>query len=234
MVNNSTGSGTGIGNVTVNQDGTLSGSGSIAGKITVNEGGTLAPGNGLGILSCDSDVVITEGGTLAIDIAQGTTTNDQLSVKGTLQMNGTLKLNIPSGYLFSNAAQFNIIDGTVQGLPMAIDPAFPQGNELLAWDLSELASGILKVKQTSTDVINPELQYQVYPNPFKDNIRIDLAQTASSLTVSVYNLTGARLMEITENNTRQMLIPAENLAPGSYIIEIRADESIRKQKLIKR
>ncbi len=234
MVNNSTGSGTGTGEVTVNQNGTLAGSGIIAGKVTVNTGGTLAPGNGVGTLSCDSDVVVHDGGKLEIELNQGTTTNDQLRVKGLLQMNGTIKLNLPSGYKFKSGDQMSIVVGTVQGLPSAIDPAFPPGDELLAWDLSELASGRLKVRQTSTDLQNPELQYQLYPNPFRDQIRVDLAQTVSSLTVTIYNLTGARLLEITENNTRQMIIPAENLSPGSYIIEIRADELISKQKLIKK
>jgi autotransporter-associated beta strand protein len=234
MVNNTTGSGTGTGDVVVNQSGTLSGSGTIAGKVIVNNGGTLAPGNGTGILSCDSDVVLTDDAILEIDIAQGTPANDLLRVKGTLQLNGTLKLNIPSGYIFKQGDVISFVDGTVQGLPLAIDPAFPQGNELLAWDLSELATGKLKVKQTSTDVVNPELQYQVYPNPFNDNFRIDLAHTVSTLTVTVYNLTGARLLEISEFNTRQMLIPAQNLSAGSYIIEIKADDTVRKQKLIKK
>lgn len=234
MLNNSTESATGTGDVMINRDGKLAGSGTVAGKVVVKTGGTLAPGNGVGTLACDSDVVVTEWGILEIDINQGTPANDILKVKGTLHMSGTVKLNIPSGYKFKPGDQLTIVEGIVQGLPTAIDPAFPQGDELLAWDFSELASGKLKVKQTSTDVQNAELQYQVYPNPFSDNIRIDLAQDASSITVSVYNLTGARLMEINENNTRQVLVPTENLAPGSYLVELKTGDRIYRQKLIKK
>jgi len=234
MVNNSTGSATGTGAVVLNQGGILAGSGAVAGRVTVNSGGILAPGNGVGKLSCDSDVVVVEGGILEIDILQGTPANDILRVRGTLQMNGTIKLNIPAGYQFKSGDQLNIIEGTVQGMPTAIDPAFPPGDELLAWDFSELATGKLKVKQTSTDVLNPALEYQLYPNPFKDNLRIDLGQTASRLVVTVFNLTGARLMEISQNNARQMVIPTENLSRGSYIIQIRADETVRKHKMIKK
>jgi autotransporter-associated beta strand protein len=45
LVNNTTGSGTGTGNVSVNSTGTLGGTGTIAGNVTINSGGTLSPGN---------------------------------------------------------------------------------------------------------------------------------------------------------------------------------------------
>ena len=46
LVNNTSGSGTGTGAVTVNSGGTLGGTGTIAGAITLDCGGAVAPGDG--------------------------------------------------------------------------------------------------------------------------------------------------------------------------------------------
>jgi fibronectin-binding autotransporter adhesin len=78
-VNNTAGSGTGNGNVTVN-GGTLAGSGRVGGAVTVSAAGTIAPGvDGVGTLTT-GQLNIVGAGKLAIDINSNTDTADQLII----------------------------------------------------------------------------------------------------------------------------------------------------------
>lgn len=89
-VNNTTGSGTGSGDVIVEAGGTLSGTGTISGNVTVNSGGTLTPGDLVGTLTVQSDVTFETGSTFLVTINGPTAgaDHDQLVVGGTLTING--------------------------------------------------------------------------------------------------------------------------------------------------
>jgi autotransporter-associated beta strand protein len=132
FINNTSGSGTGSGSVTVNNAGTvLGGNGTMTSAVTVNSGGTLAPGstaNSTAILG--TGAVTLQGATLALSV-NGTTAGtlyDQLNISGAVTITGsTLALNFGA---FTPAAtdRFYIVlnDGndavtgtfaTVTGLP---------------------------------------------------------------------------------------------------------------------
>jgi fibronectin-binding autotransporter adhesin len=95
LANNTSGSGTGTGAVTVGDGnpgtlfrGTLGGTGSVAGAITVREGGTLAPGTSVGTLTAGSDVMFADNGHFAVEL--NGTLADQLVVGGNLDLSSTL------------------------------------------------------------------------------------------------------------------------------------------------
>jgi hypothetical protein len=124
LVNNTTGSGTGTGNVTVNSSGTLGGTGTISGSVTVNSGGNLSPGNSPGILNTGA-VTLNAGSNFKIDI-NGTTVGtqyDQLNVAGIVTLNGG-NLMITVGGPLLRGEMFTIINndsteavvGTFNGL----------------------------------------------------------------------------------------------------------------------
>ena len=94
MVNNTSGSGTGSGTVTVN-GGTLSGTGIIAGPVTVNPGGAFSPGNPLGTLTISNNLVVNSGAVLAYDLG---TSSDLVKVSGNLTLGGTLNISNASGF----------------------------------------------------------------------------------------------------------------------------------------
>jgi autotransporter-associated beta strand protein len=110
LVNNTTGSGTGTGNVTVNSSGTLGGTGTISGSVTVNSGGNLSPGNSPGILNTGS-VTLNATSNFKIDI-NGTTVGtqyDQLNVAGIVTLNGG-NLMITVGGPLLRGEMFTIIN----------------------------------------------------------------------------------------------------------------------------
>ena len=86
-VTNTTGSGTGIGTVTVKPVATLSGTGTISGNVTVESGGFVAPGvGGIGTLTLES---ATLSGTYQCNL--DATTCDVLAV-GALTVDGTTRI----------------------------------------------------------------------------------------------------------------------------------------------
>lgn len=117
LVTNTTGSGTGTTNVTVNATGTVGGSGTITGKVFTN-GGSVAPGvNGVGVLTV-GELNLDSTGSLAIQFdSSGTPAADQVVVTATCSLaNATLALGDVA------ASPAPLPDGTK--LPI-IDPASP-------------------------------------------------------------------------------------------------------------
>lgn len=118
MVNNTAGSGTGSGEVTVQNGATLSGTGSIDGGVLVNAGGvftgtlsvggnsTIAgnhrPGNSPGIQNFDGNLTYTTGAAVEWELASNTNVNqpnpdaifDTLLVGGDLNFADTTSLNL--------------------------------------------------------------------------------------------------------------------------------------------
>lgn len=98
LVNNTTGSGTGSGNVTVTGDGILGGTGTIAGAVSGD--GRIAPGESAGILTLGSGLDLSPGGTLVWELAANSTTDpgvnfDVLALTGgDLVLGGASKLAI--------------------------------------------------------------------------------------------------------------------------------------------
>jgi uncharacterized protein YhjY with autotransporter beta-barrel domain len=83
--------GTARGDVTAT-GGVVSGTGLFDGLLVLGEGATLSPGNSIGTLSVEGGLVIEEGSTTIIEVAQGST--DRVDVTGTVAIEGgTLVLN---------------------------------------------------------------------------------------------------------------------------------------------
>jgi len=89
LVNNTTGSGTSTGAVTVSSGATLGGGGSIGGAVNVLTGGILAPGASLGTLTVANNVTLS--GDFLVDV-ETDGTSDLLAVTGDLTLGGSLTI----------------------------------------------------------------------------------------------------------------------------------------------
>ena len=117
MANNSSGSATGPGFVTVNNSGTLGGSGTIAGSVTVNSGGSLAPGNSPGRLTLSTNLTLSSGSTYKLELG-GFTAGSQYDqvlltkVDAQLTLAGDLQVSLVNGFTLTAAdigRTFNIL-----------------------------------------------------------------------------------------------------------------------------
>jgi autotransporter-associated beta strand protein len=93
LVNNTTGSGTGTGSVTVNDGGTLGGTGTIGGAVTVASGGVLAPGAIVGTLKANTSVTMAEGAIYNWEFTSPTEA-DKVVITGNLQLDSGWKLSL--------------------------------------------------------------------------------------------------------------------------------------------
>lgn len=233
MVNNTTGSATGTGDVLVKETGRLAGKGSVSGKVTVASGATLAPGDGLGNLNIGGSVNIQTGGVLEIDFDKSTTLNDRLVAGGGLVMDGILKLNALSETPLQNGDTLHIVSGGVEGMLAGIIPSRPSNDTYLEWDLSEWSEGKLIVK-TSTGLFQAETSYGVYPNPFDNRLKVTLNTTPATLEIRVSTLTGQLLYQNSAELVNEMDLDLQHLTKGLYILEIIADNKSTTTKIIRR
>lgn len=95
LVNNSAGSGTGTGPVSIAAGATLGGSGGLGGDVTIANGGLLSPGDGVGTLTLNSSLTLAGDATLQYEIG---TVSDHLAVGGNLALNGALNLSDAGGF----------------------------------------------------------------------------------------------------------------------------------------
>ena len=232
QANNTTGSATGTGAVTVNSGASLAGTGTVSGAVTVNSGGILSPANAAaGTFTVNNNVTIASGGILAVDIDKSTSKNDVLNLTGTLTMNGKLQVTALNGTAFAAGDSIKIIKGTVVGTPSEIIPATP--GEGLMWDLSAFqTAGVLKVL-VSTGLNEVSMNARIFPNPFKNNIRVQLDQNMDEVQVSIFSLLGDRVYSDKFNNTSQINVNLDNLNKGVYLLHVKVDGNYTTRKIVK-
>ena len=146
LVNNTTGSGTGTGNVSIAANATLGGTGTISGTVTMIAGANIEPGNNaIGTFSVGGNLTITTSSKIIAEVNPTASTADRLNVAGTLTYGGTLKLTRLGANPYAAGNSFKLFNAaTYAGTIPAIDPVKPADG--LIWDTGELlTSGTLKV-----------------------------------------------------------------------------------------
>ena len=138
LVNNTSGSGTGTGAVTVNSGGILGGTGIISGATTVNSGGTLTlVDSSVATLTFGSSLLLS--GATSMEISKTAGTADKIVMtSGTVTLGGNLTVVNLAGTLVLGDT-FDLIDGTIAGTFTSFTlPSLPTG---LAWDKTQLSAG---------------------------------------------------------------------------------------------
>jgi autotransporter-associated beta strand protein len=146
LVNNSSGSGTGTGSVTVN-GGTLGGTGTIAGPVTVNTGGTISLGMSIGTLTFNSAPALNGTTVMEIDRNAGAPLADKIILTtGTLNFGGTLMVTNLGAPLLGGEV-FNLFAAPAYSGAFSTSN-LPPLSAGLNWHLGQLASnGTMKVNR---------------------------------------------------------------------------------------
>ena len=78
-------------------------------------------------------------------------------------------------------------------------------------------------------------QLQVYPNPVTDNLHIQLPSQAGNTEVSVYSVTGAKVMEFTFSQDHNLIVvPVSSLANGMYYVSVKNINLSKSMPFIKK
>jgi len=121
IVNNTSGSGTGYGDVEVATGATLSGTGTIAGSVIVDANGTFAPNNPSGILSIGGDLNLDTTANLQFTLGAS---SSSANVAGNLALAGNLSVTAGPGFAPGTYTLFNYSGAlNLSGLTIASAPA---------------------------------------------------------------------------------------------------------------
>lgn len=112
--------------------------------------GTLAPGDSPGCITFSGNITFSLTATYEVEIggSQPCTQHDQISVGGTLTINGaTLRLSLIDGFVPGYGDSFDVMDwGALSGSFGAIDHTLAPLSHPLTWDVSQLhATGEIRV-----------------------------------------------------------------------------------------
>jgi autotransporter-associated beta strand protein len=145
LVNNATGSATGLGALTVANGGILGGVGIIGGPVTVSTGGELKPGNPFGILNVSNNLNLTSGSTTLIQVQHSPLTNGAAQVSGTVMEGGALIVTNTGGAVLAAGDVFKLFGAGSYSSDFA-SLSLPQLQPGLAWATNDLSSaGLLSV-----------------------------------------------------------------------------------------
>jgi hypothetical protein len=92
------------------------------------------------------------------------------------------------------------------------------------------AADVIDLTKTTPVLDIDNLQFKVYPNPFKDYLNIDNSNKLTRVTVT--NIAGQRVMDI---QYPERVIRTTNLVSGVYVVTLFTDEGIAKsERIVKR
>ncbi len=236
FVNNTSGSATGTGPVTVKNGAILSGNGSIEGVVTVEDGGTLSLQNGAqNSINLKNDLELSSNSNLVIEVINNLNKSDTLNVSGQLTLNGNLVLvNIGSNPSYVTANKFKILNApNCIGKFSAIIPETP--GEFLKWDTTGLAAtGIIKVAYyTGVTEETADKSIILFPNPVKNSLLITFAKPVDKVEISISDVSGKLLLTTIEKNVSSTKLDVSFLVQGIYIVRIKTGNNLLIHKIIK-
>jgi len=104
------------------------------------------------------------------------------------------------------------------------------------------ACGAIVQRNANSSIVNTppivsEKSFEIYPNPFTNNITISLKDeyTKKPISIELFDINGAKVFHTNFNNTKEITINPELTATGIYFLFVKQNNQLIKiQKLIKK
>ncbi len=197
----------------------------------------------------DVMVLSTEQGTLSS--ATVFTTNDVIYIDVALINNGTCDIadTFMMAVYIDNVFKKNILVeglfsgyyGYINDLNFGKQPAGLHTYKLVSDNenkVSEANEGdneytrtITVVPQTGEQGTEGASKIRIYPNPFTDNLMIELNGISGPADVEIYNASGLKVLS--DRFTQRILLPCSDLKPGIYLVRIYDGNSVYWRKTIR-
>jgi len=234
-INNSSGSGTGTGEVNVMSGATLGGTGTIDGPVTVETGAVLLAGpEPESVFSLDSSLWLKPGSYYAIDVNPLNKRINLLKIKEVFNMEGYIYFTNFGDVSFAAGDVYHLVDaGSISGELGGILPTSP--GEGLEWDTSEwLSKGNIRVQLASgiQTRINSK-SIELFPNPAGNRINIRMGENAAIINAIIENITGEKMLTAEFRNSLEFSIDLEGMPAGWYLLKLDTGRDIFVQAFIK-
>jgi alpha-L-rhamnosidase len=155
LVNNTSGSGTGSGPVTVGNGAGLGGAGFISGAVTIQSGGNLTPGSPLGALTFGSTLTLAGGSATIMAVSQAPLTNAAAVVLGGLTCGGALVITNLGAAPLKGGDTFTLFSAATYSGAFA-SVVLPPLHPALAWNTNLLnTAGTVSVAVTTQPLLKP-------------------------------------------------------------------------------
>jgi hypothetical protein len=170
--------------------GRVAGVGTLSGNVNINNA-VLAPGLSPGAVNVEGNLTLGSGATLEIELA-GSTTHDQVSVNGNLQLGGTLLLSSLDGFRPASTDRFNILSAknSASGSFSTVSTTGTNLETLLLANLQMTsASGAATVPADTSTLANPAAKAEIVTEIVKQTQSVtstnDPIVTSSLVTTSL-------------------------------------------------
>ena len=102
--------------MTVTGSGLLGGTGTVAGTVNVNNGGVLSPGNSIGVINVNGNLVLGAGAIYRVEVAPTNGSADRTNVTGSASLGGTLNA-VATGGTYTPGSRYTVLhaDGGLSG-----------------------------------------------------------------------------------------------------------------------
>ena len=138
--------------------------------------------------------------------------------------------NTVTGY-FPFGAYTNPYLSTVYNTSAITGGAFTLTGNLGQFGFEVVLAGTCTLNTDTIDGVSNKMN--IYPNPAKDFINIELGSTLDNATISVYNTIGQIVIPSQVINTNSIKLNISSLAKGVYIIKVNnGDKEISNEKFI--
>ncbi len=77
----------------------------------------------------------------------------------------------------------------------------------------------------------PELDFQIYPNPTKDEFWLEIPETFGTVSVEIYDTASRKVFAQQNQNGEKQSIKIE-LASGVYFVRVQADDRVGTKKMM--
>ena len=96
------------------------------------------------------------------------------------------------------------------------------------------SSGVTTTRaSTSISELEDNINVAVYPNPFNEEIKIDLTPINGPVKISVTDLSGREIAKVVKGGGRIISLDTENYLNGTYVITLQTEDSMQFLKVIK-
>lgn len=236
LICNTIGRGAGTGAIIVDSGAVIGGSGFIKGSIILKKGAVLEPGcDGIGTLTDSSDLFITSGSIIRIDIKKASNLYDKLKILGKLKYGGILQINKIDVTPFSVIDSFKIFYANAyEGNFEQIIPEKPADS--LIWDTTALrVNGYLKIKKEITNNIDCSFinNVKIYPNPCSEFVNIEVPESNNDVIILEFLDINGRTLNKLKTRDKKIVLDLRNYHDKLYLLKIIFKEKVFIKKLSK-
>lgn len=120
-----------------------------------------------------------------------------------------------------------------KGASIDVDEMYIYSAPLSNAEIQQIRDATGSTLSLSTEVYKKE-DFKVYPNPFQDEIQLNIPTTVQDAKASVYSLTGQLLIESKVSANEPKISNLGSLKSGVYILKVEVDSNqVLTYKLVK-